>query len=233
MRVVALCSWYDEKPSHLAGLVASLSGVADHIVAVDGAYALYPRGRAHSPSGQADTIRETARSLGIGCTIHEPQITWQGQEVEKRNFMFHLAERMTTNDDWYLILDGDSLVTQVGYSLRDVLAQTEHDVAEVTMWRYREHFEPHERPFVTDAIEETPFRSMFRAIRGLSVVGRHYHYLTPDGRFLWGDGNVTPALSLPAMRLQHRNEARDLWRAKAAKTYYDTRDKLGVEGLTR
>lgn len=234
MRIVCLISWFEEKPAWLAGLVASMKGTADHVVAVDGAYALYPRSRARSESAQAEAIRETARGLGMGCTIHEPPHAWVGNEVEKRDFMFRLGEQVTEPDDWYFVMDGDELLTETGRDLHAACAEATRDAGEVTMWQLREHAEPHERPYVTDLTETQTIRVMFRAIRGLRVKDRHYHYVTPDGRYLWGDGGtMAEAEDFSSVRIQHRNKSRDLWRAKDARTYYDTRDSLGVEALTR
>jgi hypothetical protein len=233
VQIVALLSWYDERPSWLAGLTASLAGMADHIIAVDGAYGLYPQGKGGSPAEQAEAIRETARGVGMGCTIHEPRHAWPGNEVEKRDFMFRAGEQITDPDDWYFIIDGDELVTDAGLDLHAECGHSSHDAAEVTMWQYREHAEPHERPFSTALVEESAIRIIFRAIRGLAVRGKHYIYVTPDGRHLWGDGceSMAPASNFQAVRVQHRNKSRDLWRAKAGKGYYEIRDRLNVEGL--
>lgn len=36
-------------------------------------------------------------------------------------------------------------------------------------------------------IEERPPRKLFRAIHGLAVKVKHWHYCLPDGRYLWRD----------------------------------------------
>lgn len=248
MRIVALLSWYDENPAWLGGLTAAFAGVADHIVAVDGAYSLYPSGRPRSPQGQAEAIRDAAAAINIGCTIHEPQTTWVGNEVEKRNFMFHLAEKITTPDDWYLVIDGDEIVRRAG-DLKAEMEASPHHAADATLYGERGHIHPSDRAFVTGKREEMQIPVMFRALRGLSVVRKHYCYEAPDPEDahnhdgslkhpaerdvlkLWGDGPCEPRATF-AVHIEHRQSERDLWRAKGATDYYDLRDRLGVENLT-
>lgn len=231
-RVIVCMSWYNERPDWLGAAVASTAPFANHVVAVDGAYDLYPGGAGRSATGQAEAIRETARGLGIGCTIVEPQMPWGGNEVEKRSSLFAHAELVSTADDWYFVLDGDELVSDVAYDdFRRVLRASRYDMGDVTMWHQRDHTAPDDRPFVLAMTEEQRIRVVFRAIRGLRVVGKHYRYALPDGRELWGDGrdrweqgdDFTP------LRIEHRNLQRDLWRAKEARDYYERRDSLGIE----
>jgi hypothetical protein len=42
MSVVGLISWWDESPTWLAASITSLGRFCDHVVALDGRYALYP-----------------------------------------------------------------------------------------------------------------------------------------------------------------------------------------------
>jgi hypothetical protein len=59
MRLIALLSFYDEPAEALAECVQSLARAGcDHVVAVDGAYALYPEGKPMSPIEQVGTIAE-------------------------------------------------------------------------------------------------------------------------------------------------------------------------------
>lgn len=231
--IVALLSWYDENPAWLGGLIASLTrgDQVGHVVAVDGAYALYPGKQPRSPDGQADAIREVCRAAGLGLTLHEPASPWVGNEVEKRNTMFRLAEQVSSPSDWYLVIDGDEIVTKWGHGV----PETNMDVVEVTLWKHRPHVEPHERPFVTKQVEEIHTRRIFRALRGLRVEGKHYIYRTDD-QILWGDHDPSEPLDQAKgayhIRLQHRNECRDLWRAKSARDYYELRDRLKIEERT-
>ena len=85
MRLVAILNFYEESSQWLAALVASLQKAnVDHIVAVDGAYALFPDAMTRPRSGpeQPQAIIECAHTLGIGCTIHRTRSAWGGNEVE-------------------------------------------------------------------------------------------------------------------------------------------------------
>src|SRR6266498_1360247 len=57
LKIIAILSWFDESPSWLSACVASLARAGcSHLVAVDGAYRLYPDGRPHSGIAQQDAI---------------------------------------------------------------------------------------------------------------------------------------------------------------------------------
>src|SRR5262245_45497322 len=113
--IVALLCWYEEPASWLAGCVGSLNGVADHVVAVDGADAAFPgapRGPRSGPEPAA-AIVETAAAIGIGCTVHRQANPWLGGEVEKRDFMFELGRTLTSGpQDWLMPIDADERVSQ-------------------------------------------------------------------------------------------------------------------------
>src|SRR4051794_1394880 len=105
MRIHALLNWFDEPPAALAACVASLKlGAVDSVIAIDGAYALFPDAKPNSPPDQAAVIHETARTLGITCTIHTPNQTWAGNEVQKRTSLFDLAHAISDNGDWWWVI---------------------------------------------------------------------------------------------------------------------------------
>lgn len=216
MKVIALLSWYDERPSWLAGVVASLSRLqVEHVIALDGAYGLYPNGLPYSPPEQAATIQQTCHALQMGCTISNPQEPWVGNEVEKRNFHFALAETLTTEDDWYFTIDADTFVTDAG-DFRKHLEETEDDVAEV---RFIER---------AGGIESGGMlRCVHRAIPGLRYVGNHFTPRTPEGVDLHRP--TTSCVSLPMVTVEHRTRERDRYRKESQQKYYDRRDRMGVE----
>jgi len=232
VKVIGLISWFNEKPEWLAAGVASMAGFVDAVVVIDGAYSYFPEGRAHSPNGQAEAIRETARALGLGCLIYEPPGTWIGNEVEKRDKLFRFAEQVTEPEDWYFVLDGDEVVSHASADIHTKLLGATHDVGEVMHWNARGHFAPDERPFSVQMEEQRPIRKFFRAIRGLRCIHTHYTHVTPDGRFLWAKDEMEPAENLTQyVQVEHRNKDRDPWRNKQAKEYYDRRDAANIEGL--
>jgi hypothetical protein len=102
VKLIGLMSWYDEDASwldrrHRQPLPRGMT----HLVAVDGAYALFPDGRARSGVEQHRAISETCEGLGISSTIYAPQTVWTGNEVEKRSFMFRLGLAVADGpQDW-------------------------------------------------------------------------------------------------------------------------------------
>lgn len=217
MKIIGILSWYDEQPSWLAGVVASLAKTEiSHLVAVDGAYALYPEGRPYSGAQQHGSILETCAGLQIGCTIVTPQEVWWGNEVEKRNHAFEIAETLTTPEDWYLLVDADHFVT-TALGLKHYLSETDCDVGEVRFW---------ERYGIAGE-GACPLRCVFRAIRGLRFDVNHFTYRTPDGRNLHDPAQ--PAANLSMVEVEHRTMQRFDDRKDRQQRYYRRRDELGIE----
>lgn len=219
MKIIAILSWYDERPSWLAGVVASLSQLgAAHIIAVDGAYGLYPHPKAWSDREQQQTILETARGLNMGCTMLCPQEVWMGNEVEKRNMAWKLAETVAEPyEDWYFIIDADTTVTYALAYQRQLL-ETEADVAQVGF-----------KETIDGSYEQglCPLRCMFRAIPGLRFDTNHFTYRLPDGRNLHTEPDCCNLMQI--IEVQHNTLWRDPHRREHQKRYYDRRDELRVE----
>lgn len=171
MKVAALMSFYDEQPGMLIDSIHSLAGLADHLVALDGAYALYEGGRASSPPEQHDAIRQGCADAGIALSLHVPDRTWELNEVGKRDALFALAERETSDGDWYCVHDADFFVTSSG-GARSALAETTLLAGDVCVVESNGKLVPH--------------RYFFRALRGIRVRNTHYQYrVEPDGPYLW------------------------------------------------
>lgn len=232
MRIVGLLSWYQESPAMLATAVTTAAPFLDHLVAVDGAYSFFPDAQGQSPLEQATTIRDAALAHNLGLTLHQPREPWRENEVEKRSFMFHLAESVTEPTDWYYIIDADEQVTHVHSDPRELLEATDLDAGEVTYWWHRPHTTPEDRPFATPLREQQGLIKFFRAVRGLHCHTAHHRYRAPDGRYLWNPGgreSVEPVDLRDVIRVQHRNQERDLWRQQEAQTYYTRRDTYRIE----
>lgn len=242
MKIIGLLSWYDESPAWLAACVASFAPVLDALVAVDGAYALYPESRATSEQVQAETIMSTCDALGLACTIHRPASRWMKNEVEKRQFLFDLAaphaDQMT---DWYWVIDADCVLTSCPGDLRQELRNTDKHAAEVTLWERRDYIgDVPDVARMADLPNESTqrLRSLFRVLDQMQVIGAHYRYRGKiDGEWVWSWSTEselpTPAHSLPMVQVEHRSIWRDQHRRNNAKTYYETRDRLGVERVDR
>jgi hypothetical protein len=237
VRIFGLISWYEESPLWLAATTASAAKLCDHIVAVDGAYGLFPDGRERSGPEQAAAIQEVCAANGMGCSTHTPQFRWMGNEVEKRSFMFSAAELLADPGDWFIILDADEVIYHVPADLRTRLEATELDVGEVT-FREIEDFdhEPRKaeqaRKFDFPRENTYPIRTVFRSGLGLRVEGNHYTYIDRNGRILWGNQvqrEQEPCLDLTDLVVDHRTHLREINRRGRAKRYYQIRDSAEIE----
>jgi hypothetical protein len=230
MQIVALLSWYEEDPEWLAAMVERLplAGV-DRLVALDGAYALYPGATAASDPAQKDALAVACREDSIALDLYTPRKPFKGNEVEKRSELFRLGEEVTAPDDWYFVIDADELITDVPSDFRARLAATDLDVATVTFDEERDPDRP--PPSLWQRKDSYPIRVLFRAVRGLRVKTNHWTYVTPDGRRLWGQNKRTlePALDCDDLHILHRSDLRQEARRADQYTYYRTRDERKTE----
>jgi hypothetical protein len=236
MRVVGLMSWFSERPSWLSACISSYAEAGlTHLVAVDGAYAIFPGGLARSNGIEAETIMDVCNGLGLHLTLVRPDVTWQGNEVEKRTAMFRHAEAVCQPGvDWLQIIDADEVVTRALSGWTDELAGTDLDTADVLLWEQEDRdTQPKaqvDRTVVIDPISRSPIRKLFRATPGIHCVANHYTWETPDGRRLWGSHGMVPALDLTDhFHIEHRTAYRSLHRKGASHDYYRRRDAAGVE----
>lgn len=231
MRIVALLSWYDESPTWLAETVASIGKVCDHLIAVDGPYAMFPGALSKPASGpeQVETILRVAAGSGIGCTIHAPHQPWWGGEVEKRDAMFRIGETFTTADDWYLVVDADEVVSKAPSDLRYRLEASSCDVAELTLWE-RDTQSRLAELVDTSTDSRSPLRRLFRALPELHIEQAHYVVTaTQNGvkRVLCGNSEVhtvEPAEQMWDLMLEHRHGQRTIGRMRL-------KDQYGKTGL--
>lgn len=226
-RIIALLSWYDESPAWLAAAIASAHEHLrlDHVVALDGAYGLYPDGQPRSGVEQHHAITETCHALGLGLTLSAPRHQWQGNECEKRTALFRLGDSVSLDgEDWYYVLDADELVLdcQPGY-LAEILTEIDDDVADVALID--------RNPQSRGEVGQQPIRKLFRSHHGISVVDVHWHYQARDGRMLWGPGNVVGADLGGQVLVEHRNWQREMVRDAARMGYYQARDTSGIEAV--
>lgn len=220
MNLIGILNWYDEEPSWLSATVASMCRIGmSHIVAVDGAYLAYPGAitQPRSAPGQHAAIREVCDAMQVGHTIHAPAGPWVGGECEKRSYGFRLAETIAVpGEDWYFLMDADQVITTPGNLA--ALETAGEDVAEALFYERGAY----------GGGGLFPVRCIFRAEPGLHVTGRHYDYLTGDGRNLWGDAPYEPAASTQC-EVEHRTRLRYAARKQAQDAYYKRRDELHLE----
>lgn len=236
MKVVAGLAWYDEQPSFLAATIASLKGVVDHVVAVDGSYYLYPRGRRSSGAEQHRVIVEATYGAGLGLSLHVPSDRWLGNELEKRNYLLDACKLVCDDErDWIFCLDADEVVTTAPAGFREQLERAEEDVAGVTFWNRHpvENVSEMARQFWWRREDRLlRHRVMWRALSDLRVVGAHYCYLAGGDRLLrgaYGQSGEEPCVDLWDFEVEHRHDYRDLDRNQSALKYAELRDTSGAE----
>lgn len=228
MKLIALFNFYDEPIELFVEALASLptAGV-DHVVAVDGAYALFPDGQPASHPNQHAAIHLACRELGMSCTMHAPSGLWEGGEVEKRSFLFALGWACARDGDWFIVHDADMVVKCCPADLKERLAATEHEAAEVEVLDVVA-----QRAKQLDWPERFEFRGLYRAQR-ITVGPSHCIYSTADGRHLWGETvrqSTEPCLDLTRdVLVEHRPDERPVARQLAKLQYYAQRDEARVE----
>lgn len=222
-----LVSFYDEPPDNIARCLVGLHRArVDHVIALDGAYALYPNGNAASPSSQHAAWTLGARNLNMACTLHVPACVWQRNEAEKRTALFAHALAAAKPGDWFLVVDGDEFIMEVPDDLEDRLRETDLDVAEIqaidaVALRLQRQ----------DLPERFPVRKLFRA-QPITVGPAHCMYRAGDGRLLWGMTRTQepePTLDLMDMVVEHHPDRRPIERLTSKMAYYRARDEGRIE----
>jgi hypothetical protein len=226
VRVIGLLNFYEEPVEQIASCLVGLerAGV-EHVVAVDGAYALYPDGNPSSHPGQHAAIALGCLQLGMGVTLSVPRTVWAGNEVEKRTFLFRLAWAAADPGDWFFVMDADQEVMTVPDDFKERLANSKQDVGEtnfldtVAVKANRIDWPPN---FLV--------RNLFRA-QPIHLETNHINYVTEQGVYLWGDGShdLAPCLDVTDCLIEHRPDRRPDDRQKAKLQYYAKRDEERVE----
>jgi hypothetical protein len=107
VKLVAALAWYAEPIAFLDRCIRSLEGLVDHIIAVDGPWALFPYDSdAITSAEEWVAIREAADAIGVRHSVHAPAHPWDSQ-VHKRDMMMRWASE---HGDWILVIDGDEYV---------------------------------------------------------------------------------------------------------------------------
>lgn len=111
----------------LARCVEHAACLADRIVALDGAWMMFPDGTHESDPDQAQAIKDAAKEAGIECEVHGSMEVWPGQ-WSKRSHLFQLAARgQEVGVDWIFPVDTDWEWYADRDEVRAELAATRHD----------------------------------------------------------------------------------------------------------
>jgi hypothetical protein len=236
MKLIGLVSWWRESPTWIAATLASLhkAGV-DHVVAVDGAYALMVEATPYSGPLEQQAFVELCKALGMGCTLHVPSEPWYGNECEKRTFLFRVGNLVAEpGTDWLWVMDADQVVEQSPPDLKARLEQTDLDVAATWFTERTDTLLPETakqaRSFDWDPTSRFTVRNIFRA-QPITVGPNHYTYVADNGDVLWGEKDRSPVecLVLADVVIDHRTQVRDLHRREMQRQFYKARDELGIE----
>jgi len=226
--ITALVIWYEEAPEDLSRMVNSLSGFADGMVALDGAFAAFPVGpedRPWSYPEQAQALIEGASNAGIELLLYQPNRAGQwpmgftGNEVEKRNAAVKLAG-VAFNPTWVFNCDGDMFLYSAG-NAREELRNTKLNVIE------------------TDIEGSVARNHFFRYSSGLEF--HKAHWVVRDGKRLYSgsdkmrdveyDKKLEPALDLSeVLKFDHPAKS-DFWRRARQNQWYVIRDSEGIEDV--
>jgi hypothetical protein len=218
VKIAAALAWYDEPLDFLTRCVASLEGLVDEIVAVDGAWELFEGGPASEPE-QEEAIWFAARQAGIAPRVLIPHRVWESQ-VAKRARLMELASE---HADWVLVIDGDEYVTySEPETVRRELDDTDLLCAYVT-FRNLNHGETMPGTTPQSGLNRRLFRS------GTTVRTVHSGYFHGKRNVLVNE----EALDLrTCLALEHDNVNRGFERNQRSRMYRQRRDMYAEKWVT-
>ena len=255
--IYACMSWYRESPTWLTYTVASAARFCDHLIAVDGAYALYPdRPRGSSGADEHEAIARACNAAGIGFTLHVPSGPWLRNEVGKRQAMTELFVQLGRPGDWCFVIDADEVVIEAPPKDRLLaqLAESEHPVGLISFGQRHDHYEwqpldgsdvaPEDRQwpedrilYTVDGVDFTRSRTrrLFRWDPTLRVEGVHYGYRITDEHGqdveLWQLPGAAAAEDVSNLLVEHRHKFRLPNRREMGESYYARREAAKIETL--
>lgn len=122
MKITALLAFWDEPAARLYRCVKSAGLLADHIVAADGPFALFPHTKTVSNSVALGAVKAGAEDGGITFELLKGR-EWPGQ-VAKRDAMMKAA----AGSDWVFWMDADDVLVECDREgVRKELAETDAD----------------------------------------------------------------------------------------------------------
>jgi hypothetical protein len=193
-----------------------------HLVACDGGYDLFPGGLGRSRTAQGDMLRKATHRCGMTLVLVEPATPWRGNEVEKRQAMLNYALAHSREGDWLVAYDADFVLEEINVNVVEELwACGEDGFIDVS-------FTDSPAP---DETSWYPLRIFLPAIQGMTLPSNHYTYRLPDGRhYSVGDRTSSSPLTFKdKIKIRHRTDLRRPGRREKQITYYEKRDKAGIE----
>lgn len=250
MKIVGLLSWYDESASWLSAAVNGFARLCDTIIAVDGAYMLYPSGRNVSHPDQAEAITLACEAQETGLILHRPETVWFGNEVEKRNHTLKLASTICDEGDWLCVFDADyHIMRLLPDQVRAELEQTDLNVASYTLLDNKDLLADSKVADIAVQMDlstewTSRTRDLYRWTPDLEYGPAHFTIRgTYQGVREWIRGPETLTVNQQvgppvashhldaSMVAYHRTHQRAAVRRDAAWEYYRLRDSLNIEDL--
>ena len=248
MKTVANVIWYDEHPDDLREMAESIAGFADAMVAVDGAFATFPRTEEMMPwssSDQIQAISEGCATAGVELLAYQPKREGEwadalgpnehfvGNEPDKRTASLKMSA--VFRPDWVFNIDADMRLTRWDDEAKQMMADTQLDVALVDVEGYG------------------PSRILFRWSPQLEYWRTHYvvrnntHFLAYPKVVEAGNKQQTLVsvtdhtqigwmpIADPLNLTEHvwfdHPPKKDSWRRVRQDVWYVTRDEMGLEKL--
>jgi hypothetical protein len=216
VKIVAALAWYREPPEFLDRLVRSLAGLVDVLVALDGAWALFPDAEPHSTLAEGMALHEAALDAGVRLELRTPEIVFESQVAKRAALMALAAE----HGDWILVIDGDEWISRgLPLGLRWALERTDAVVGDIQLrtMHWGETM-PYAHP------DGGLRRRLYRAGTTVDIVHSGYFY---EGAPLYA---AEPAVDLADLvTITHDNCNRGSARNEQARTYRHLRQTTAVE----
>jgi hypothetical protein len=223
VRVVACVAWFDEHPDLLRGMVASLktAGV-ETLVAVDGAWSLFPCKDFRSPESQHVALWEACAAAGIRLVDDIPPRVY-ASEVEKRQRLFSMGESYAAHGDWLLWLDADESVRgwmDPSKPLSEYLRGTDRDVGEITFI---------DRPTGDGSVRYWQIPRFYRAGKFDRMGPNHFTLISKDGNALWANGQYRPMADRVVLPMLIEHHHRPAERQERSNRFYERRSTEAPE----
>jgi hypothetical protein len=216
--ICAALAWVDESEAWLTRCIASLEGLCDEIVAVDGSWDLHYPDMPESPVEQEAVIWQEAHNARLIPQIFIPREIWSSQ-VAKRDF---LMRRAGERSDWVFIIDADEYIVDSNpEKIREELSATDRHSAKIRATRDGRGLRTTERII----------KRFYRA--GTRCPGPAHNAYTYNGEWLHGDGRhvkCLPALNLSNdLHLHHNYRQRSRARNRLDEDYRLKRARAKAE----
>ena len=214
-----MLNWYDEPPELLRQAVAGAATIADRLVAADGAFELFPGGKAQSPDEQWGAIENETAEQGLGLTFL-PSRLWPGQ-VSKRTATLRAAVK---DSDWVMVVDADWKISGNRFEIRRELATMQAGGVEQVLVRFIQPANP-DRPLEQSTANVWHLNEMgqlklypfiYRVLRGMAY--EQWHWMLAGNREdgtrvgMFGGAQLYPQARTAMLGAEHLFEHRCMFR---------------------